>query len=200
MARNLQLLLTENVDNLGIVGDLVNVRLGYARNYLLPRGYATTPSEDRIKELAAKRAEAEKMLAEQRAQREQVAKKIDGLEITIQRACNDQGILYGAVTQQDLSKALNTLGYAVKPREIRLPHTVKRVDSYEILVKFDQDLDATIKLWVEPDRTMESEEREEMEFDNEGNLIERTEKSGRGDRGDRGERQPAPQATAGDEG
>jgi large subunit ribosomal protein L9 len=173
MARNMQLLLTENVDNLGIVGDLVNVRLGYARNYLLPRGFATTPSEDRIKELAVKRADAEKMLAELRAQREQVAKKIDGLEITIQRACNDQGILYGAVTQQDLARALGTLGHDVKPREIRLPHTVKRVDSYEILVKFDQDLDATIKLWVEPDRAMQAEEREEMEFDNEGNLVER---------------------------
>lgn len=196
MARNLQLLLTENVDNLGIVGDVVNVRLGYARNFLLPRGYATLPSEDKIKELAQKRAEAEKMLAELRAQREKVAKKIDNLEITIQRACNDQGILYGAVTQQDLARALNTLGYDVKPREIRLPHTVKRVDSYDILVKFDQDLEATIKLWVEPDREMQSEEREEMEFDNEGNLIERPEKRAKGDRG---ERQPAPEAAAGEE-
>lgn len=183
MARNLQLLLTENVDNLGIVGDVVNVRLGYARNYLLPRGYATKPSEDKIKELAQKRAEAEKMLAELRAEREKVAKKIDNLEITIQRACNDQGILYGAVTQQDLSRALNTLGYDVKPREIRLPHTVKRVDSYEILVKFDQDLEAMIKLWVEPDRQLGAEdEREEMEFDNEGNLIEKPEKAARAER------------------
>jgi len=182
MARNVQLLLTENVDNLGIVGDVVNVRLGYARNYLLPRGFATTPSEDRIKELAARRAEAEKRLAAERAQREQVAKRIDGLEITIQRACNDQGILYGAVTQQDLARALATLGYEVKPREIRMPHTVKRVDSYEILVKFDQDLDATIKLWVEPDRAMQAEEREEMEFDNEGNLIDKPEKREKGPR------------------
>lgn len=186
MARNIKLLLTENVDNLGIVGDVVNVRVGYARNYLLPRGFATTPSEERIQELAAKRAEAEKMLAQLRSQREQVAKKIDGLEITMQRACNDQGILYGAVTQQDLSKALGTLGYEVKPREIRLPHTVKRVDSYDILVKFDQDLEATIKLWVEPDRTLAAEEeREEMEFDNEGNLIEKPEKPRKGEQGEK---------------
>lgn len=194
MARNVKLLLTENVDNLGIVGDVVNVRLGYARNYLLPRGFATTPSEERIAELAAKRAEAEKMLAQLRAQREQVAKKIDGLEITMQRACNDQGILYGAVTQQDLSKALGTLGYEVKPREIRMPHTVKRVDSYDILVKFDQDLEATIKLWVEPDRQLAAEEeREEMEFDNEGNLIE---KPGKAEKPEKAEKAPRGRARA----
>lgn len=192
MARNVKLLLTENVDNLGIVGDVVNVRLGYARNYLLPRGFATTPSEERIEELAAKRAEAEKMLAQLRAQREQVAKKIEGLEITMQRACNDLGILYGAVTQQDLSKALGTLGYEVKPREIRMPHTVKRVDSYDILVKFDQDLEATIKLWVEPDRQLAAEEeREEMEFDNEGNLIEKPGKAEKPERAEKAARRRA---------
>ena len=181
MARNIKLLLTENVDNLGIVGDVVNVRLGYARNYLLPRGYATEPSEERIKELATRRADAEKELAALRSEREKIAGKLDGLEITLQRACNDVGILYGAVSQHDLAKALGSLGYPVKAREIRLPHTIKRVDSYEILVKFDQDLDATIKLWVEPDRTIESDEREEMEFDNEGNLIEKPKRAPKGE-------------------
>ena len=192
MAKNIKLLLTENVDNLGIVGDVVNVRVGYARNYLLPRGYATEPSEERIQELAARRAEAEKELAQLRSEREKIAEKLDGMEITIQRACNDQGILYGAVSQHDLAKALNSLGYAVKAREIRLPHTIKRIDDYEILVKFDQDLDATIKLWVEPDRTIESDEREEMEFDNEGNLIEKPARAPKGEEAPK----PKPRAKA----
>jgi len=189
MAKNVKLLLTETVDNLGIVGDVVNVRTGYARNYLLPRGMATTPTEEAIKAVAARRAEAERQLAEMRRQREELIKKLNGVEVTIQRACNDQGILYGAVTQQDLARALSTLGYDVKPREIRMPHTVKRVDSYDILVKFDQDLEATIKLWVEPDRQLGGEdEREEMEFDNEGNLIEKREKASKGERAEKGPR------------
>lgn len=196
MAKNIKLLLTENVDNLGIVGDVVNVRTGFARNYLLPRGFATTPSEERIQELASKRAEAEKMQAALRSQREQTAKKMDGLEITIQRACNDQGILYGAVTQQELSRALVTLGYQVKPREIRIPHTIKRVDSYEILVKFAQDLQATVKLWIEPDRAMQAEEREEMEFDNEGNLIEKGSEKGSGEKAPRRSRRERERAEA----
>ncbi|MEQ9097176.1 MAG: 50S ribosomal protein L9 [Phycisphaerales bacterium] len=172
MARDLNLLLFENVDNLGIVGDVVKVRAGYARNFLLPRGLATEPDDQLIKQLADKRAEAEKDVAALRANREDMAKKLDGQEITMVRACNDQGVLYGAVTQQDIASALQTLGFDVKPREVRLPYAMKRIDNYEVLLKFANDLESHIRVFVEPDRTIDEDEREEMEFDNEGNLIE----------------------------
>lgn len=172
MARDLNLLLVENVDNLGIVGDVVKVRAGYARNFLLPRGLATEPDDQLIKQLADKRAEAEKEVAALRANREDMAKKLDGQEITMVRACNDQGVLYGAVTQQDIASALQTLGFDVKPREVRLPYAMKRIDNYEVLLKFANDLESHIRVFVEPDRTIDEDEREEMEFDNEGNLIE----------------------------
>ncbi|MCW5776651.1 MAG: 50S ribosomal protein L9 [Phycisphaeraceae bacterium] len=172
-SKNVQLLLTENVDNLGIVGDVVSVRVGYARNYLLPMGMATEPSEERLAALAAKRAQAEKQLAELRKQREGIIGRLAGVEITLERSCNDQGILYGAVTQQDIATALTGLGYPVKPREVRLPQTIKRVDTYDVHIKFDTDLEADVKVWVVPDRKIEEDKREEMEFDNEGNLIEK---------------------------
>jgi large subunit ribosomal protein L9 len=177
VARSIKLLLTENVDNLGIVGDVVNVRIGYARNYLLPRDLATEPSEEILSQLAEKRAKAEKELAALRAQREALISKLEGLELTMTRACNDQGHLYGSVTQHDIAESLTDLGFAVKAREVRLAQTIKRVDTYEVLVKFDTDLEATIKLWVVADRELDTE-REEMEFDNEGNLIEKPAKKG----------------------
>lgn len=172
MARDINLLLLENVDNLGIVGDVVKVKAGYARNYLLPRELATTPDDELIKQLSAKRAQAEKDVAAHRAEREEMAGKLDGQEITMVRACNDQGVLYGAVTQQDIANALQTLGFDVKPREVRLPFAMKRLDNYDVLLKFATDLESHIRVFVEPDRTMDSDDREEMEFDNEGNLIE----------------------------
>ena len=172
MARDITLLLLENVDNLGIVGDVVKVRAGFARNYLLPRELATTPDDELIKQLAARRAQAEKEVAATRAKREEMAGKLDGQEITMVRACNDQGVLYGAVTQQDIAKALQTLGFDVRPREVRLPYAMKRIDSYDVLLKFASDLESHIRVFVEPDRTIDEDEREEMEFDNEGNLIE----------------------------
>lgn len=172
MAKSVKLLLTENVDNLGIVGDVVNVRLGYARNYLLPRGLATTPSDELLAALAEKRKQAEQQLAELRKQRESIIQKLDGLEITLTRACNDQGHLYGSVTQNDLAQALTELGFPVRPREVRLAQTIKRVDTYDVQVRFDSDLEATVKVWVIADRELHVDEREEMEFDDEGNLIE----------------------------
>ncbi|MFG0246212.1 MAG: 50S ribosomal protein L9 [Phycisphaerales bacterium JB052] len=171
MARNVKLLLTENVDSLGIVGDIVNVRVGYARNYLLPFGYATEPSDELISQLAEKRAQAEKQLAERRAQREEMIGKLNGQELTLIRACNDQGQLYGSVTQQDISSALKELGFNVAPREVRLPTTIKRVDTFDIHIKVDSDLEADIKLWVVADRELDMEDSDEMEFDNEGELI-----------------------------
>tara|TARA_E500000318_G_scaffold5598_2_gene5764 strand:- start:76897 stop:77478 length:582 start_codon:yes stop_codon:yes gene_type:complete len=187
MARNVKLLLTENVDNLGIVGDIVNVRIGYARNYLLPFGYATEPSEELISQLAEKRAKAEKELAERRAQREEMIGKLNGQELTLIRACNDQGQLYGSVTQQDIASALKELGFAVAPREVRLPTTIKRIDTFDIHIKVDSDLEADIKLWVVPDRELETDDQDEMEFDNEGELIVKDKKK---------EDAPAPEAAA----
>lgn len=171
MARSVKLLLTENVDNLGIVGDVVNVRVGFARNYLLPFGYATEPSDELIAQLADKRAQAEKELAERRAQREEMIGKLNGQELTLTRACNDQGQLYGSVTQQDIAQALKEVGFTVTPREVRLPTTIKRIDTFDIHIKVDSDLEADIKLWVVADRELDVDEQDEMEFDNEGELI-----------------------------
>lgn len=160
MSKSLKLLLTENVEALGIVGDVVNVRTGYARNFLLPRNLATQPSEEKIKALAAKRVEAEKMLAEQRRQRQELAGKLQGVEVTLIRSCNDQGVLYGSITQQDIATALGAMGHAVKPRDVRINQVMKRVDKYEVHVKLDSDLDSTIKLNVQADRKLELERQE----------------------------------------
>jgi large subunit ribosomal protein L9 len=155
MPTNVKLLLTENVEALGIVGDVVNVRIGYARNFLLPRNLATQPSEEKIKALAAKRVEAEKLVAAQRKAREELSGKLQGVEVKLVKSCNDQGILYGAITQQEIAAELNKLGHAVKPRDVRITQAIKRVDHYDVHIKLDSDLDATVKLHVEADRPLD---------------------------------------------
>ena len=176
MSKNVEVLLLDTVEGLGIVGDVVHVRSGYARNFLLPRELATSPNEDLIKQLAARRAEAEKQLAEQRKSREAMVSKLDGIEITLQRSCNDAGLLYGSVTQQDIAEALSSQGLDVRPRDVRLAQTIKRIDSYEVTIRPEADLAATIKVWVVADRDLDlGEERKEIEFDEEGNPIEKGE-------------------------
>ncbi len=172
MAKNVELLLTENVEALGIVGDVVKVRSGYARNYLLPRGLATTPTEEMIKALAAKRAEVERQLAELRKQREQMVEKMSGLELELVRSCNDMGILYASVTQQDIVAALAEKGFEVRPRDVRLAQTIKRIGDFEVMIKFEADLEATLKLVVKPDRKLDLDEEEEEEEAPEGAVVE----------------------------
>jgi len=161
MPKTIELLLTDNVENLGIVGDVVNVKPGYARNFLLPRELATEPSEERIAALAERRAEAERMLAELRQQREQMVEKLEGFEITLERSCNDQGLLYGSVTQQDIADALNENGFEVRDRDVRLGQTIKRIESYEVLIKPEHDLEATVKVWVVSDRPLDLDDKAE---------------------------------------
>lgn len=209
MAVSVKLLLIENVEALGIVGDVVNVKIGYARNYLLPRALATQPSDELVAKLATKRAEAQKQVALQRTKREETTQKLEGVELELIRSCNDQGILYGAITQQDVATALGEKGFEVRARDVRLPGAIKRVDKYDIHMKLDTDLDATIRLFVRPDRELPKDapeaekpkqaaagaegekpaaEGEKGERAPRGDRPERGERPDRADRGDRGER------------
>ncbi len=182
--KTVKLLLIENVDHLGIVGDVVNVRVGFARNFLLPRGLATEPSDDILASLTQKREQAKKEVAKLRSDRETMIGKMVGVVVTLERSCNDHGILYGSVSQHDLAHALEEAGFAIKGRDVRLPHAIKRVGEYDVHIKLDSDLETDIKLVVNPDREIVSDEREEMEFDNEGNLIEKPDKPARDAKGD----------------
>lgn len=185
MAKNIELLLVESVENVGIVGDVVKVRTGFARNFLLPRALATVPSDELVQKLQAKRAEAIKAVAELRAARAATISKLAGFELTIQRSCNDQGILYGGVTQQEIATALVAAGYAVRPRDVRLSGTIKRVDDYVVHIKYETELETDIKLHVKADRVLAKDEKPDLDFDNEGNLIEKRpgEEGGKGRRG-----------------
>ena len=171
MARkNVELLLLENVDNLGIVGDIVRVKTGYARNYLLPMGLAEVPTAKRIESLKEKRAEAEAELARLKSARQELIERMANAEITVTRSCNDQGVLYGSVTQRDIADALHEAGYGLTDREVRLNQPIRRIGTYPIPIQFDRELKTEISLIVEPDQPLE--EREEMEIDEEGNSVE----------------------------
>ncbi len=171
MAKMFNLLLTESVDALGIVGDVVKVRAGYARNYLLPRDLATTPTDEKIAELAARRAEAQRQIEALRAQRVAMIEKLESYELTLQRSCNDQGLLYGSVSQADIAEALVAAGFAVRVRDVRLGQPIKRIDSYEIHIKPETDLEAMVKLWVVSDRKLDIDHKRSGAVDEQGNVV-----------------------------
>ena len=199
MARNVQVLLVENVDNTGIVGDVVNVRKGFARNYLLPRGLATTPDEAKVAELQVKRKDAIKALGTLRTAREALIAKLAGQQLTMVRSCNDLGILYGAVTQHEIAVELAKAGFpGVVDREVRIALPIKRIGDYAVTIKFSQiqipdddsakasakpskkadavqpDLEAEVKVLVKPDRELDlNRTRDEAEAAVDASIIEK---------------------------
>jgi len=169
MARTIELLLNQTVENLGLVGDVVRVRPGFARNYLLPLGIAEAPSEERIEELKAERAEAQKKFAALRSAREELLARMQQVRITLIRSCNDNGVLYGSVSQRDIAEGLQANGYDVGIRSIRMAGAFRRVGEYQVPVQFERDLRTEIAVVIEPDQPLD--EREEMEIDDEGEMV-----------------------------
>jgi len=156
--KQIKLLLLETIDNLGIVGDVVKVKPGYARNYLLPHGYAEPPTEEKIKELAARRAEVEAQLKKVRSEQETLLGKLADYELTLERSANEQGMLFGGVSQHDIAQALQAEGFAVEDRHVRIGEKINRLDTYHIPVQLAKDLKCEIKLWVVSDKALEAEE------------------------------------------
>ncbi|MEE2682147.1 MAG: 50S ribosomal protein L9 [Planctomycetota bacterium] len=175
--KNVELLLNETVENLGIVGDVVKVKPGYARNYLLPLQIAEVPTEEKIEALKEKRATAKAQLEALRAQRVETTSKLEGISLKLTRSCNDQGVLYGSVTQRDISDALAEGDLMVEERAIRLNQPIRRVGSYTTLIQFEKELRVEIAIEILPDRTLEELDEEDMEFDEDGELIEKTAKA-----------------------
>ncbi len=174
MARNIQLLLLESVENLGIVGDVVKVKSGYARNYLLPHGVAEPPSPTKIEALKEQRAVAQAEMAAVRSEREKIIEEIANAVITLDRSCNDQGQLYGSVTQRDISDGMIAAGHGVDPRAVRLNHPIKHIGDYHVPIQFDKDLRAEITLLIRADRTLEgfNEAGEPIETDEDQEIDE----------------------------
>jgi large subunit ribosomal protein L9 len=148
MATNVKVLLKSEVENLGSGGEVVKVRAGYARNFLLPRGLALPATEgnlskvEELKKAAAERAKAE------RSQAEELAKKLSALSLKISRAVGEEGKMYGSVTSKDVPDAVTQAGITLDRKRIALADPIKQLGSFDVPVKLHHDVDATIKVEV----------------------------------------------------
>ena len=162
-SRRIELLLNRTVEHLGLVGDVVRVRDGYARNYLLPMGIAEPPTPEKIEALKEARAAARAEQAAMRAARADTIEKLAEITVRLVRSCNDQGALYGSVTQRDISDALVEMGYGVDMRAVRLSQPIRRLGENLVLIQFERDLKQEITVRIVPDRELEDEREEEAE-------------------------------------
>ena len=151
MSNGMKVLLCEDVDKLGWLGDVVEVNTGYARNYLLPQGLAKPATEDNLRAIAkekAKRAEERKV---DRQRLEVVAKAVEGAEAVVAAKANEQGVLFGSVGAGQIAQNLRQLGFEIADEFVALGEHIKQVGTSQVTLKFADDLTATVSVVVVPE-------------------------------------------------
>ncbi len=145
----MQVILLEKIANLGQLGDIVNVKRGYARNYLIPQGKAKWATENAIADFNARRAELEKKQAESMASAQALAAKLDGLMLQITQKRGVDGKLFGSVTNANIAEALKEQGYEIDKSMIRMPDgQLKQVGDYTLTIALHSDISAHITVSV----------------------------------------------------
>jgi large subunit ribosomal protein L9 len=146
-----KVLLREDVDDLGARGEIVRVRAGYARNYLLPRNLAVEATAGNVKGIESERAALLKKEAKERASAESQSEQIGKLDLEFRRKAGEQGALYGSVTSMDVAEALRERGYEIDRHRIHLREPLKRLGEYTVPVRLHREVTIDLKVRVAPE-------------------------------------------------
>jgi len=164
---NVKLILVESIHSLGQAGDLVSVKPGFARNYLLPQGKAMLATEGRVQELEHKRRIAEEKAARELRDLQAVKKQLEGLSIEIGARAGDTGKLFGSVTSAQIAERIGAAGLAVDRRRIDLRDPIKEIGEHKVPVRLLRELVAELTVTVvaeggpSPEDEIDEESREE---------------------------------------
>lgn len=145
----MQVILLEKVVNLGVLGDVVKVKDGYARNFLIPQGHARRATEAAVKEFEGRRAELEKAAAAKLAEAQAAGEKLAGTRVQITQKAGVDGRLFGSVTNYDVAEALQKLGHQVTKAQVRMPQgPIKTVSESTVTVALHTDVTADVTVAV----------------------------------------------------
>jgi large subunit ribosomal protein L9 len=149
----MQIILLEKVTNLGGLGDVVKVRDGFARNYLIPQGKAKRATRDNLAEFEQRRAELEKAQSEQLSAAQEKASKLDNLAVQISQKAGVDGKLFGSVTNADIADALKQQGFDVPKAAVRMPQgPLKNIGEHPLKVALHTDVVVTVNVTVVPEQ------------------------------------------------
>ena len=153
---HIQVLLTQAVPHVGQAGDLVHVRPGFARNYLLPQGMATFATPHNLLIVEKHRQRLKKQEEARRADLQSLGAQIAQRSLTIEANANEEGHLYGSVNADQIAAALKSEGFSIETESVRIEGPLKDLGLYTIKIHLAQDIDTEVKLWVVPTHTDEA--------------------------------------------
>jgi large subunit ribosomal protein L9 len=147
----IELILREDVKSLGKAGELVRVRPGYARNFLLPKGLAYEATEGNKKRIAGETRARTTRQASEKTEAEGLAGRLGALTLTLHGKAGEEGKLFGSVTAQDIAEALERAGHTVDRRKIELGHPIKTLGAHTVVIRVHPDVHAEVRLTVVPE-------------------------------------------------
>jgi len=159
----MKVLLCEDINRLGWLGDIVEVKTGYARNYLLPQGLAKVANEASIRSIAEEKARRAEQRTLEGKRLEEAVKAIEGAEVVLAAKANELGHLFGSVSERQIAENLREQGFEVRDEIVQLPEHIKEIGTHSVTLKFRDDLTATIKVVVVPEQQNESDAQAEAE-------------------------------------
>jgi large subunit ribosomal protein L9 len=145
----MEVILRETIDTLGRAGQIVKVKAGYARNYLLPRKLAYLATPGNLKVIEFEKQSLIRKDAKQKGEADQLKALLDAVEITIRRKVGEQNTLYGSVTNSDVADELEKKGFQIEKRKIHMDDHIKQLGEFEIPIRLFKDVTAGVKLKVE---------------------------------------------------
>ncbi len=148
----MKVLLCEDVEKLGWLGDVVEVSIGYARNYLLPQGIGKAATEASIKAIAEEKAKRAEQRIQDGKRLENAAKTVEGAEAVVAAKANEQGHLFGSVTERQIAANLREQGFEVADEIVQLPEHIKQVGTHAVTLKFADDVTVTVNVVVVPEQ------------------------------------------------
>lgn len=144
----MEVILRQAIENLGHPGDVVTVKSGYARNYLLPRGFAYEATPGNLKRISQEKARLEAAEAERRGVAEGLAKKLEEVQLTFSARVGEEGKLFGSVTAADIQQQLESQGFSIEKRQIDLHDPIKTLGVFRVPVKLHADVKPEVRVWV----------------------------------------------------
>jgi large subunit ribosomal protein L9 len=146
----MEVILRDDVPGLGIIGDIVRVKPGYARNYLLPRGLAVVADPRNLKQLEHQKRIIAAKKARERGSHEDLARRLADVALEIEARAGKGGKLFGSVTNMDVQRLLSEKGFALDRRRIELREPIKEIGEYDVVVRVGQDVTTKVRLAVRP--------------------------------------------------
>ncbi len=148
----MKILLCEDIQKLGWLGDVVEVNIGYARNYLLPQGLAKVATEASIRAIAEEKAKRAEQRIHDGKRLEDAAKAVEGAEAVVAAKANEQGHLFGSVTERQIAANLREQGFEVADEVVQLPEHIKQVGTHAVTLKFADDVTVIVNVVVVPEQ------------------------------------------------